>query len=117
MKQFFEKEGLPLELESKRPLPLDDDNLVWLVSTGKVDLFTVVTEPGEFGGARRHLVRLEEDRVLFGFNPESHSEAMHIVAVGGFGTRLLQMKLSRFMELARESEWADSAARLLEEWL
>jgi NHLM bacteriocin system ABC transporter ATP-binding protein len=110
----LEEYGAMLQPASNVPFLVEDDESVWIVEAGKLDLFLVDLKAGEPAGARYHVMRVEESQAVFGVG--SHLRGVALMATAGPETRLLH--ISR-QNLARELgvNGADVAQRLVEEWI
>src|SRR5690606_15394287 len=62
----FEEEGERIVTAANRPLVLSDPDAVWLVESGKIEIFTVALENGQPVGARTHFVTVEPGELFFG---------------------------------------------------
>lgn len=110
-------EGQRFDAGGDKPIPLDDPDSVWLILSGKVDVFSTQPAPGQLMGPRRHLLRLEAKEAFFGTDALQRSdEDLHLLAVGVAGTVLLKLGRKQFVEAAR-GEDATLVASLLDGWV
>jgi len=58
----LEEEGEEVLVSGNRPFFLDDPSSMWLVESGRMDIFTVTVKDGEAAGARSFFVGAEPDR-------------------------------------------------------
>ena len=94
-----------LEIGAHRPLDLDGDG-VWLVESGRVDVFMVARDGGGLSGGRHPLVRVEGGQAVFGlFRPTGDPHASGMIGVGRFDTRVRRLPLE------------DAPLELLEGWI
>src|SRR5512145_2849080 len=98
----FQAEGEVVEAGSNRAFLLTA-NSVWLIASGKVDVFTVPLEGGQVSGARRHLLRLSEGDVLFGIDADEDLR-LGLLVVGVAGTVISRMPFERIRQLSATSE-------------
>jgi hypothetical protein len=84
-----------------RPVVLDDPEKVWVVYSGKVDVFSARAAEGSISGPRSHLCRVESGQALFGMDLSRAPEEMQVLAVGVVDTTLLELRRSRLVELAK----------------
>ena len=100
-----------LEPKPNQPFSIHVPDSVWLVESGKLDLFLVRCENGELAGARHHFVRVDEGRAVFGMDSGGRDGTV-IVATATPGTRLLCVSrddLSKLgQSLASEKVWIHS---------
>ncbi len=101
---------------AKAPFQIHDPQKVWLVESGKVDLFLIQTRDGEATGARHHVLRVEKGEAIFGaeFPPSS---PLRILAAATPESRVVEIPLSRVKELLTSPGEKDHAVRLLENWI
>ena len=74
--QLFENEGIPREVTGNNPLSLEDTDSVWLIGSGRVDVFAAQQRPSQESGARMHVFRAEAGQALFGMGPADGIPAM-----------------------------------------
>ena len=67
-KNILLNEGTLLDLEGNKPFLLDDEESVWIVHSGVVDIFVVKSVDGKQVGSRNHLFRAEAGQTLFGID-------------------------------------------------
>ena len=113
---IFEQEGTLVKPEGNRPLPLDGGSRIWLVRSGPVDIFGVLTSNGEPTGPRVHLFRAGEGQLLFSAGA-GLTEYVSLLAVGAPGCEVLQLELPRFKELICSEPVASPAEKALEKWV
>ena len=112
----FEQESIRVKPESKMLLALDDDSRIWLVRSGQVDIFAVLTASGE-PGARVHLFQAGEGELLFGVSPTLQQE-VSLLVVGHSGCEILGLELGRFKEMACSKYTVDPLfEKALEAWV
>src|SRR2546426_11263067 len=77
----------PIALESHRPLPINDVDLVLHVVRGYVDLFAVRGSASGEPSRRHHLFRVEQGAVVFGLPDirDPRGNSMTGIGVGGLG--------------------------------
>ncbi|MGH9566902.1 MAG: hypothetical protein ACRD4F_18360, partial [Candidatus Angelobacter sp.] len=92
---------------------VEDSHSVWLVRSGKLDLFLVGVKDGEPCGTRRHVLRVEPGQAVFGVG--RHRENMTLLASPAPGTTLLHLSRAEVQEMLQEQE--NTTERLLEDWV
>lgn len=106
---------------SNKPFLLNDPKKVWLVYTGKVDIFAVRVENGEAVGVRRHLFRIEAGQAVLGMDLKHYRREIGLLAVGVSATRLLPVERGRLEALARmssaEAANGEIVASLVNPWV
>jgi NHLM bacteriocin system ABC transporter ATP-binding protein len=110
-------EGRPIEVGGDRPIPLDDLDLMFVVVSGKVDVFSTQADVGQTMGPRRHLCRIETGEALFGMDLSHAAVGFRVLAVGVADTVLLELRRQKLQELARDPGYADRVCTLLEGWV
>ena len=104
--ELFRKESTPQEVAGNRPLALDDPERVWLVASGRVDVFAVPLADGVPAGARVHLYRAEAGQLLFGCRCDETS-SLGLIAVGIPGSEVLGLSRERHQDLGGDAaEWS-----------
>lgn len=108
----FEEQGILQYPAPNSLFSVEDPDSVWLIESGKLDIFLLGVKDRELAGARHHVFRLEEGRALFGVG--QHFEDMRLVASAVPGTSLLYLSQARFRETARQ---VGEGLALLEQWV
>ncbi|HOY67242.1 MAG TPA: NHLP bacteriocin export ABC transporter permease/ATPase subunit [Candidatus Ozemobacteraceae bacterium] len=75
--------------EGNRPFFLDGQDCVWIVETGRVDLFSVQVGASETAGRRRHLASFTKGECLFGSLVRPDSAGYRLMAAGTLDTSLI----------------------------
>ncbi|HEV2147866.1 MAG TPA: NHLP bacteriocin export ABC transporter permease/ATPase subunit [Longimicrobiaceae bacterium] len=103
------------EAGGDRPLLLEPGR-VWLVLSGRMDVFaTLLNEAGSTGG-RTHLFRVECGAPLFGVGADPVTGTA-LLAVGAPGTRLAEIGLDELRALAASPRKHAAVAGLLHAWI
>lgn len=113
---FFETQGSACEARTGMPLPLHDDDAVWLVVGGKVDVF--LAKMGKHGveSALHPQFRAEKGQLLCGVPPSVGEWSL--VATAVTGGRLLRLERTRLLSWgAEEAGRTADLMRLLEVWI
>jgi NHLM bacteriocin system ABC transporter ATP-binding protein len=110
-------EGRPIEIGGDKPIPLDDPDAVFVVGSGRVDLFSTQADVGQTMGPRRHLCRIETGGALFGVDLSHATEGFRMLAVGAADTVLLELRRPKLLQLAKDPAYADRVCGLLEGWV
>lgn len=114
---FFEK-GEPVFARGNAPFLLDDPANVWIVRSGKVEIFVVkVGKDRQLKGSRYHVGSVEMDQLLFGLDSRLYGEGFSLIGVGASETELVKLPLATLAELSAEPELAGYVARLVDRWL
>lgn len=96
------------------PISLDSPQKVWVVATGKADVFLSVSEEGQVTGPRTHLVRVEAGGALFGLDLAAY-DGVQVVAVARAETTVMEFDRSRLAVLADDSP--EAVVALVDGWI
>ncbi|MHB8520223.1 MAG: NHLP bacteriocin export ABC transporter permease/ATPase subunit [Limisphaerales bacterium] len=114
---LFASEGTRLEVGSNQPVRLNDPASVWLIDTGKVDVFAIPVQPDGQAGSRYHFFRAEPGQLLFGLSSPPAAPGPEFLAVGSSGTCLYQLPLNRLKNLAGDPALAQAMSRSIDRWI
>jgi NHLM bacteriocin system ABC transporter ATP-binding protein len=97
----------PTALESHRPLPINDVDLVLHVTRGYVDVFAVRETAAGEPSRRHHLFRVEEGAVVFGLPgiSDASGNSIVVIAVGGLETEVVIDNRGRFSDRDGIDAW------------
>jgi len=114
---ILEKEGLIRELRSNQPLLLDNEERVFVVLSGQVDIFSVQINRGEPEGPRNNIFRALKGEALFGTKVNEEGRTMALLAVGGPDTSLMEYERSALNQGVKGSTHYESVAGLIDRWV
>ena len=117
LRRLREQGGRPIDVGGDTPITLDDPDSVLVVRTGSMDVFSARAGEGQTMGARHHLCRIETGQALFGMDLGAAPDGLQLLAVGLADTSLVQLSRSLFGVLAKDPEYADRLAAVLEGWV
>lgn len=100
---------------SNSPFSIEHPNSVWLVRSGKLDLFAVKKKHGEVFGARDHVFRVETNQAVFGVG-SFLADAM-LMASAAPDTTLWCLSLEEYRAFVAQDGNQTLRLRLLEDWL
>ncbi|MGH7650027.1 MAG: ABC transporter transmembrane domain-containing protein, partial [Gemmatimonadaceae bacterium] len=103
------------DLGSDCPVLLDDDS-VWIVRSGEVDVFGVPIAADGSTGRRTHLFRAAVGDPLFGLGRDT-VRGRALVAVGMSGARVARTRQSALGALGRDPERVGEVRTLVERWI
>lgn len=97
----------PIALESHRPLPIDDIDLVLDVVRGYVDLFAVKESTDGGPSRRHHMFRVEQGGVVLGLPgiSDGSGNSMTVIAVGGLETKVVIGDRGHYADWDRIDAW------------
>jgi NHLM bacteriocin system ABC transporter ATP-binding protein len=97
------------------PFLLNED-AVWLVHSGRLDIFAVPVADGRPSGARIHVTRVGAGQAAFGVDP-APAGAYGLLAVAGSGTQLVRVDGSAVRARATDVEWSGAIRAGIEHWV
>ncbi|HEY5062216.1 MAG TPA: ABC transporter transmembrane domain-containing protein, partial [Gemmatimonadaceae bacterium] len=107
-------DGEPRAGGSDKPFPLDDDS-VFLVEQGDVDVFSVGLAGAPRPGGRTHLFRVAAGEALFALGPAGPGVTRRLLAVGTSGARVRRTDAPRLR--ARQGVHAQTMHALVDRWV
>jgi NHLM bacteriocin system ABC transporter ATP-binding protein len=107
-----------MEPQPNHPFSIEAPDSVWIVQSGKLDLFLLKTVGEEPVGARHHFLRVEQGRAVIGIDSGQRS-SISIVATATPGTQLLCLSLNllRSATYPQVLDSIDDSVSLLEGWI
>ena len=99
------------------PFLLDVADMVWVVRSGRVEVFAVNVEDGQARGTRHHYLTADPGDVLFGIDLARFGEGLGLLGVGLVGTRLQRVSLARIRAAAKDPAYAGEVASAVERWV
>lgn len=99
-------------IKGNEPLLLDDPQIIWIVQSGSLALFTTLFEGKKPKGSRRYLFAVNAGKALFGANPK---QQRGILAVALEETELIALNIDDFMAEIRADNCSSMA--LLSNWI
>jgi len=115
LQRLFQQAGTTSAAGGNQPFLLNDPDSVWLVQSGRVDLFAVRLEGGQPVGSRAHVLRVEAGGILFGM--ELSGRQMGLLAVGLAGTSVSRVSGTEFFRVAAERERSAEIAASIGDWV
>ena len=95
-----------IEAGGNRPFYIDEEDCMWIVQSGALDIFSVlISGEGRQISGRNHICTVAEDSAAFG---AGSLEDMKLLAVGVSGTRVIKKKIG---------EAGDALAGRLDSWI
>lgn len=114
---LFEAEGIPLVVGGNSPILLNEPDAVYLLRSGRLEVFSVGVEDGQARGTRHHFFTAIEGDALFGMDCHRHGEGQALLAVGVVGTRLLKLDQTRLRACVDLPGIAHTLAPILDRWV
>lgn len=120
MESFFTKVGTVHDVEGNNPILITDENSVWYVASGYVDVFAVVME-GENAGTRhkrRYMFSLDEGALLFGFDNGQMVERMGLLLTASVGTKVFRIDKELLLNRRVNDQWDNEwLASRVDQWV
>jgi NHLM bacteriocin system ABC transporter ATP-binding protein len=113
----LEEEGEQLVTAANKPFVISNPEDVYLVESGKVEIFTVQLDAGRPVGARTHFVTVEAGQAFFGMDTDRYGMGSGFLAVGKAGSELRKYSSARLMRLASVAEHGARIAKLVATWV
>lgn len=113
----LDEQGEEIDAMPSRPLMVDDPNFMWLVASGRVDLFTIALEDGQQVGTRKHFLTIEAGQAFFGIDTDRFGFEWAFIAVGRTGTQLQRYPLDQLQFLGRIPAHRGRLAQMVEKWV
>ncbi len=118
LRYCFNNEGERIDASGNTPFLLDDPDSVWMVESGKVEIFTVaVGDDGEPEGARSHFISVEAGGYFFGMDLATYGMGSGFLAVGRMGTELRRLTRDRLREVAALEPIRSRVAAVIDAWV
>lgn len=97
--------GQTIKLDSNRSISLNKPGSVYLVSSGRLDIFAIPNPDADVAGPRLNIMRIDSGQLLFGFSNEKLGERdIAFIGVSGTKTELLEMSVGDFLNKALSSQ-------------
>ncbi|MBW2557690.1 MAG: NHLP bacteriocin export ABC transporter permease/ATPase subunit [Deltaproteobacteria bacterium] len=117
MSDIFETEGSIRKVSGNKPLLLDDEERIFVVHSGNVDVFSVQMDKGELKGPRVHVFRAHEGEALFGMRADRKEYDAVLLAVGGPDTSLMEYARSALIEDVEGSTYRKKMGDMIDRWV
>ncbi|HXT17154.1 MAG TPA: NHLP bacteriocin export ABC transporter permease/ATPase subunit [Gemmatimonadaceae bacterium] len=101
---------------SDKPFRMDND-LVWLVEHGEVDVFSAPISDAPGSGSRTHLFRARPGQAVFGVGSSAPDATRMLVAVGTSGSRLRRLPQATLRARAWRSEYRPTVHAIVDAWV
>ena len=113
----FSELGEAEVIPANRPFLLSDSSTMWLIESGKVEIFTVAVEKGKPVGARSHFLSVDEGAAFFGLDADTLGFDSSFLAVAKAGTKLVRYQIDRLPLLAPVAAHREVLTRLVRGWV
>src|SRR5690606_1340136 len=113
--EIFRRE-IDREVAGNKPLLLDDPDAIWLVTSGRVDVFATTLENGELSGPRTYILSVEPGQVMFGMRSAAE-ERWAFVGVGTSEARVSQLTRADLERHLDDPRIVSQAAKRIDRWI
>lgn len=113
----LEEKGERVVAAANAPFLIDDPTAMWIVTSGKVELFTVQVEAGRPAGARTHFLTVDAGGGFFGLDSDRFGHGSGFLAVGKAGSELRRFDIEELQLLALVPAHRERIARLVARWV
>ncbi|MFC1833445.1 hypothetical protein ACFL2Q_01755 [Thermodesulfobacteriota bacterium] len=117
LRDHLSKLGDPAEIGANQPISLDGDDSAFLVTTGKIDVFSVTIGDEGRPGARDFVCGIGEGELFFGMPDSKRKRPLRFTAVPRRNTGVLSIRLSDLKKAASDPRYTGEAASLLDLWI
>ena len=117
LRELFETEGTVSVVGGNTPFLLDDEESVWYIYTGKVEIFSVAVEKGKSTGTRNHFFSAIAGQAMFGMNIKEYGLGLGLLAVAIHNTQLFKLKIKRLREFMNDPGLKSEICNLVDHWV
>ena len=104
-------------VEGNKQLILNNQDKIWIVKEGKVDVFSVEQEKGELKGSRNYLFSAEKNSLLFGIDTDKYGKNVYLVCAGLTGTRVVGYSKNAFFDKISDKKLLPKIIELVNDWI
>lgn len=117
LQAFLEQHAQLVPVAGNQRIDLTDNDAIWFVNTGKLDIFYGFEKPEHVEPRLHHLLRLEHGAMLFGFNLGGKRREARLRAGGSVGGSLWRLPSEACSKLTGEAGLREQFAAALDQWL
>ncbi|MBN2007794.1 NHLP bacteriocin export ABC transporter permease/ATPase subunit [candidate division KSB1 bacterium] len=117
IRELFEYEGSLSIVGGNTPFLLDDENSLWYIRSGKVEIFSVQVSEGKPHGSRNHFFSAVAGQILFGMNINEYGLDLGLLAVGIHNTHLYRLDVNRLRQMAAHPAMSQELADMVNHWV
>ena len=114
---IFTQKGFHVESGSNHPVLLNDPGYVYMVISGKIDIFSVGTDGNKPVGNRFYFFTVNKGDLLFGLNSNQYGNGRALLGVGSAETALRRLSLGDFIKLSNNDLYRKEVCNLTDTWL
>ena len=110
--------GELIQIEGNLPLSLSEPDKVYIISSGRAEVFCVQKFNNETYGTRNHLFSVSEGNAVFCFGAAGRDTITYEVQlIGIMETEIIELKANTFFALGKLSEFREELVHRTEEWI
>ncbi|HEX2915078.1 MAG TPA: NHLP bacteriocin export ABC transporter permease/ATPase subunit [Chloroflexia bacterium] len=109
--------GILLRIGGNEAFLLDNPQAVWLLRSGRAEIFAVQVSGDRVTNARHHVCSVVPGQAIFGNDSNRYGEGLALLVAATPGTELLKLPTETFWQIAGESGLKRLQAQWLEGWL
>lgn len=113
---FFKENGDRLEPRGNKPILLKNQDHIYLVTEGNIDIFSVEAENNFPISARKNIMRLTPYRLFTGFDQKNGIKEQLLI-VGSQNSAIYRISIEAFSQMLDKKSYYENALWLLEEWI
>ncbi len=113
-REWVDLGGVCSSVEGNNPVTLNGRDSAWIVCSGRMDVFAIVSGDGPSGGRRTHLMRVESGGMVFGGG--SAADEVTLIAVGVPGATVIELPRATLRSRASDPGHLDSLVRWIDAW-
>lgn len=106
--------GTKLVPQGNKPLMLNDEGFVYVITQSNLDVFLVDLKNGIQSSSRKHVARFSENELIFGLNSSKFVQSKIFIAVGNPDTVVYSVSKDDFSKLLEDKSLSQQGYELLE---
>ena len=117
IEKLFEQEGQVQKLDHGHKFLLDDQDSVWFISHGNVDMFLAKFDHHDISSTLHFIVRIPTGNILFAMPKDSSHQEWGLLVRSNMETKIIRLSLSRFIDAFTDEECSSVISGLIENWI
>ncbi|RXZ82286.1 NHLP bacteriocin export ABC transporter permease/ATPase subunit [Paenibacillaceae bacterium] len=120
LRKLFEGYGSRHQIEGNTPVLVADDDCLWFIESGSIDVFAVSLQHGDDAASdkRRYLFSMREGAILFGIEDDFSVERSGLLLAAAPGTNVYRIERDIIVQLRANRRLNDEQfALLIDQWI